>query len=1706
MCPGGLPATGGVPVGVLTMRSRRLFVSGARVEFKSELNSSRVPAGPKNSPVAAGCPSGPRNYRGVGWRSGRSFDCESGVPGSIPSRTLVVPVSGHALDVVSLGKNFARLSSLHPGCPDGYFYHQPNRLCYKAFNDATTYSGAVSRCSSDGGTLAMPRDNATNDFLIDLKKAVDNNALFRFGLTDVRQEGVWMWDDNVPLGNFSAWGQGQPDNYDGSEDCAEYSPDSASNTWNDGPCTTADKKFICQVSPSVCTDPLGMESGAIPDDSITAYSIWGVGYEPYRGRLNGVTGVGAWSVRTNAIGEWLQVDLGEMKTVTGTIIQGRYHNADQWVTSYKLQYSVDGLSWMKYASSDGSEEVFPGNTDRNTPVTNLLDSPTDARFVRFLPQTWHLHMSMRVEVLGCSVNATVTTRRTCFCVLSTCKNVGKRRASVRGEKIIFPGPRGIDDYARMETTLSEDLTSFTLCVHMRSSMATSDLISLVSYAVSESDNELTLFHEGGFKLHIQSYIRVADPPVWDGEWHAVCTTWRSSDGAWQLYTDGVLTDSGSGFQVGGRVRTGGTWILGQDQDAVGGGFDASQSFIGELSEVNLWDRVLSQTEIAADRSYHGNVIDWDTTNIRVFGQASRAEYRCIPACPAGSWTGWFNRDNPGGNADGETLNKLQEEYPSQICVAPTAVHARVVSTQVEASLTGQVISSYDTTTGFFCRNADQQDSTCLDYEVRFCCPEAGKTCQHWDSQTPHKHGYTREKHPSSGLQQNYCRNPSSNPESVWCYTTDFNSRWEYCDVPVCALTQLQSLGCWADTTDRAIPTLEGQDPILDGPYPSRTDAVRKCQHAAARRGYTVFAVQNGGWCASSADALQTYQKHGESDACQADGEGGSWANEVYRIVTRVHWLEVFSTVRGAGQTVYAAWIAGAGEEVLHNKCPVVEKWGSLNIRQVKIVLESSEGNVELIFDGQNTDKFSWFSLDRLRSSPWIDIRTEPQNIFSIEGEAGHKSPMTDTGRRGDKADFAAEVLPGLPILGCCQELWDGNGVGIADRMVISIDAGAVLCSCAEGYALNEDGTSCGCDPVSQRSRPPAISPSSGDEIASDFAPPPYNRVAFCLTTDIDECAVSNGGCEQTCNNTVGGFLCSSCHNGYTFNQNTLTCDDIDECAVSNGGCEQTCTNTVGGFLCSCHNGFKLNGNNFTCDDVNECEVSPGICGRHAACVNLNGTFDCRCFPGFKMGDGGCKGNKVLTRSTDGEQSPDRAAGIGNVDECLRKQTCPENAYCVNQPGTYQCVCLEGFTGNGTTCTEVVPETSPPGLTTAAVQSTTGEYTTPPASSTASNEMSTSSAAPSTASTSLKVPTTTTQPGDGMDRDDKTTELSSTPTVTVVSHEPPGTSESSPRQDGEGTINTIADLQYDRDNPMGILDQLIPQNGQKDKDFSSMDRTESTVGAYARDVIRKEFGGTFCGRVQDAVRDFPRESAGRPPGECDTFCGRVRYVQRESAVDSTTCTEAMSALARLSRAPSAMDTTETTAMITSDVITLCETLPLDAQAEGGYVVGSMTDSIKRAALGGASMEELAPKASAVVDTVASLMRSGGLEAVSEDEEDIAVLERLPPRKREKFRQKMKEKLDDKQERQWAYQRDVTQGLQRSLDSIADALLNSKDSTGRVEIGSKAVQMVLEKATGERLGGAAVSAHAGGVTFPGSRALSEGGVAEDADIKARFKTAS
>ncbi len=85
----------------------------------------------------------------------------------------------------------------------------------------------------------------------------------------------------------------------------------------------------------------------------------------------------------------------------------------------------------------------------------------------------------------------------------------------------------------------------------------------------------------------------------DGAEHTLSVTWSNTAGAWAVYIDGVLTDSGSGLFTGGTLSTGGRFVFGQEQDALGGGFDANQYFSGTLYEARIFNTVRTATQIAA---------------------------------------------------------------------------------------------------------------------------------------------------------------------------------------------------------------------------------------------------------------------------------------------------------------------------------------------------------------------------------------------------------------------------------------------------------------------------------------------------------------------------------------------------------------------------------------------------------------------------------------------------------------------------------------------------------------------------------------------------------------------------------------------------------------------------------------------------------------------------------------------------------------------------------------------------------------------------------------------------------------------------------------------------------------------------------------------------------------------------------------------------
>lgn len=96
--------------------------------------------------------------------------------------------------------------------------------------------------------------------------------------------------------------------------------------------------------------------------------------------------------------------------------------------------------------------------------------------------------------------------------------------------------------------------------------------------------------------------------------------------------------------------------------------------------------------------------------------------------------------------------------------------------------------------------------------------------------------------------------------------------------------QTHHIGCYADKSSApGIPSLEGKDLLLDGNPKTREDAEQKCARVALKRGYVLFAIQDGGSCHSSLTAQDAYSKYGLSTDCR-DGKGGKMASDVYEVI------------------------------------------------------------------------------------------------------------------------------------------------------------------------------------------------------------------------------------------------------------------------------------------------------------------------------------------------------------------------------------------------------------------------------------------------------------------------------------------------------------------------------------------------------------------------------------------------------------------------------------------------------------------------------------------------------------------------------------------------------------------------------------------------------------------------------------------------------
>uniref|UniRef100_A0A8C8JCR8 Adhesion G protein-coupled receptor D2 n=1 Tax=Oncorhynchus tshawytscha TaxID=74940 RepID=A0A8C8JCR8_ONCTS len=83
----------------------------------------------------------------------------------------------------------------------------------------------------------------------------------------------------------------------------------------------------------------------------------------------------------------------------------------------------------------------------------------------------------------------------------------------------------------------------------------------------------------------------------DGAWHHLCVTWRKADGHWAIYVDGERGAMGSRTNTPRDIHGEGILILGQDQDSFGGNF--TEPFVGNITDLNVWDTSLEQRQFRA---------------------------------------------------------------------------------------------------------------------------------------------------------------------------------------------------------------------------------------------------------------------------------------------------------------------------------------------------------------------------------------------------------------------------------------------------------------------------------------------------------------------------------------------------------------------------------------------------------------------------------------------------------------------------------------------------------------------------------------------------------------------------------------------------------------------------------------------------------------------------------------------------------------------------------------------------------------------------------------------------------------------------------------------------------------------------------------------------------------------------------------------------
>uniref|UniRef100_A0A671X309 Pentraxin family member n=1 Tax=Sparus aurata TaxID=8175 RepID=A0A671X309_SPAAU len=194
--------------------------------------------------------------------------------------------------------------------------------------------------------------------------------------------------------------------------------------------------------------------------------------------------------------------------------------------------------------------------------------------------------------------------------------------SVTIQTLVFPSETATS-YVEIVPMKLLNLKAFTLCMRVATEISIERKTILFAYRTGDFD-ELNVWREldGRYSFYLSGDGVMFSVPELGALQTHFCVTWDSSSGASALFMDGrkSLTKL---YKKGHTIPPGGKVIIGQDPDSYLGEFDAKQSFVGEINDVNMWDSVLSDSTIkdmfSGKRVPRGNIFDWETIQLTTNG-------------------------------------------------------------------------------------------------------------------------------------------------------------------------------------------------------------------------------------------------------------------------------------------------------------------------------------------------------------------------------------------------------------------------------------------------------------------------------------------------------------------------------------------------------------------------------------------------------------------------------------------------------------------------------------------------------------------------------------------------------------------------------------------------------------------------------------------------------------------------------------------------------------------------------------------------------------------------------------------------------------------------------------------------------------------------------------------------------------------------------